>query len=313
MTKEELKKYSIEDIKELFKQHLLNSDISENTVTTRLSDAFYLTRYTNIDFLELLFSDEFESVARKEIYNALLKNSKTKNTQHEVSSYLSHICKLREFLLNTDKKPDKNTKSKKTIKKSDNDLPSPQPSQVKKYLRKWDTLEKYTAQEIAINKLFSSTFPNNDKIEEVLAKVAILNDFYSTNIFSTYPVAKHIVDLKIDSRLKAGDLSLVPEIAKVDINGNIKRFYSFATKYCSHHNESVYPICDEYVKRVLIYFRNTEGFTSFKNTELNDYQIFARTINDFITFYRLEEFTVKEIDKYLWLLGKEYFPRKYKK
>lgn len=313
MTKEEIKDYSIDNIKILFKQHLLNSNISERTVNTRFSQAFYLTRHTNLNFLELLASDDFENTARKEIYNALIKNSEAKNIQSEVSTHYGHLSKLRDFLLHTDKIAVVKPERKATTKKSSVSLPNPDTNQVKKYLSEWDKLENYTAQEAAINKLFLSTYPNNDRIEEVLAKVAILNDFYSTNIFSTYPVAKHIVNLKIDSRLKAGDLSLVSEIAKIDVNGKTKNFYSFATKYCSHHNETAYPICDVYVKRVLIYFRNTDGFSVFKSSELNNYSAFVRIINDFILFYRLEEFTIKEIDKYLWLLGKEYIPKKYKK
>jgi hypothetical protein len=50
------------------------------------------------------------------------------------------------------------------------------------------------------------------------------------------PLAKHIIDLDIDERLAAGDVTLVNEIARVDMdNGTVKNFYSFATKYCSHH------------------------------------------------------------------------------
>lgn len=97
------------------------------------------------------------------------------------------------------------------------------------------TFSFYVLQERSLNKLFIETFPNNTKIEDILIKASALNDFYSTNIFSIFPVAKHILSLNIDERLKAGDTSLVSEIASVEINGKKKVFYSFA-KYCSHHN-----------------------------------------------------------------------------
>ncbi|MDE8719163.1 hypothetical protein PZH37_19535, partial [[Eubacterium] siraeum] len=87
-------------------------------------------------------------------------------------------------------------------------------------------------------------------------KVVALNDFYITNIFSVYPVAKHILSLDIDTRLKAGDVSLVSDIQKVTINGVEKNFYSLATKYCSHHRPLDYPIYDSYVEKVLCYFRD---------------------------------------------------------
>ena len=78
--------------------------------------------------------------------------------------------------------------------------------------------------------------PSNEEISDILLKVATLNDFYSTNIFSVYPVAEHILSLKIDERLRQGDVTLVNEIQNVTINGVTRKFYSFSTKYCSHHN-----------------------------------------------------------------------------
>lgn len=73
--------------------------------------------------------------------------------------------------------------------------------EVNKYLRLWDTLENYVLQEEALDKLFFQTYPFNEEISEILIKSAALNDFYSTNIFSIFPVAKHIHNLKIDTRL----------------------------------------------------------------------------------------------------------------
>jgi len=64
---------------------------------------------------------------------------------------------------------------------------------VKKYLRKWGTLEKYTFQEASLGLLFQNFCPQNTDIVHVLLKVSALNDFYSTNIFDTHAVAKHIV------------------------------------------------------------------------------------------------------------------------
>ncbi|MDO5708167.1 MAG: hypothetical protein Q4P31_06000 [Andreesenia angusta] len=75
--------------------------------------------------------------------------------------------------------------------------------------------------------------------------------------------------------IKRKDPILVNDIARVDMNCKIINFYFFATKYCSHHDPFNYPIFDAYVERVLL--------------ELNR----------------------KDIDRYIWQLGKEYFPRKY--
>ena len=83
-----------------------------------------------------------------------------------------------------------------------------------------------------LNVHFYSIIYTNTEIDDVLIKVAALNDFYSTNIFSIYPVAKRIVEQDIDKKLKAGDLQLVNDIAKVtSADGKEHNFYSFATKY----------------------------------------------------------------------------------
>lgn len=61
-------------------------------------------------------------------------------------------------------------------------------------------------------------------------------------IFNTYAVAKHILTIpNLDNRLKQGDISLVDEIKEVTMSDGKKRdFYSFATKYCSHHNPNFF-------------------------------------------------------------------------
>lgn len=195
--------------------------------------------------------------------------------------------------------------------KSDIVISKPSAIEVEKYLKSWKNLKNYKLQEDALDKLFFELLPSNEEISDILLKVATLNDFYSTNIFSVYPVAEHILSLKIDERLRQGDVTLVNEIQNVTINGVTRKFYSFSTKYCSHHNSKEYPIYDSYVEKVLKYFRKTDKFSNFKNADLKDYQKFKNIIIAFREYYGLDEFNLKEIDQYLWQLGKEYFPNKY--
>ena len=183
--------------------------------------------------------------------------------------------------------------------------PTPSKEQVESYLAKWDALENYHLQEDALDKLFLKLCPKNTDITDILLKVSTLNDFYSTNIFSVYPVAKHILSLGIDARLKAGDVTLVNDIKQITINGTERNFYSFASKYCSHHNPLDYPIYDSYVDVVLRYFRNRDRFTSFVDSDLKDYVHFKGALIDFRVFYGLEEYNLKQLDKYVWLLGKK--------
>ena len=168
----------------------------------------------------------------------------------------------------------------------------PSPQEVAEYEQKWNTLADYVNQENALNKLFFNLCPENKDMSDILIKCSSLNDFYSTNIFKVHNVAKHFLNQKIDER-----------------NGKRFFFYSFATKYCSHHRPDIYPIYDSYVNKLLKYFRNRDGFMAFKESNLKEYSSYYNIIQSFKSFYGLQAFSVKQIDKYLWQLGKEAFNR----
>ena len=191
-------------------------------------------------------------------------------------------------------------------------VPRPSVGEIKKYLKRWNSLENYTLQEKSLKKLFSKTYPHNVKIEDVLIKVCSLNDFYSTHILSPFTIAQHIVSLKIDKSLLKEDLILVNKIAEVKMNDGITRnFYSFATKYCSHHKPKTYPIYDYYVEKILMHFKRKDSFSDFIKDDIRQYPRYRDIIIEFRNFYGLEEYSLKQIDKYLWQLGKEYFPKTY--
>lgn len=185
-------------------------------------------------------------------------------------------------------------------------IPTPSPEQIEHYIQKWENLGNYVYQEKALDKLFFELCPENKDINDILIKTATLNDFYSTNIFSVYSVAKHIGTIKnIDARIKEGDESLVEEIQEVIIKDKSKKFYSFATKYCSHHNPLAFPIYDKYVANILCIFRDRDNFFKFTGKSMRNYVVFKNTITAFMDFYDLNQYSVKDIDKYLWLLGKD--------
>ena len=190
---------------------------------------------------------------------------------------------------------------------------TPSPNLISVYLGKWEQLENYKLQEASLGLLFHSLCPENKKIEHVLLKVSALNDFYSTNIFDTYSVAKHIIKKDIDIRLEAVDYFLVNDIAKILIKGKSKNFYSFASKYCSHHKPKSYPIFDSFVEKMLLHYKSTDKFNGFDKRDLKDYRRFIDIIKSFQRFYGLEKYSLREIDIFLWLAGKEWFPRKYKR
>lgn len=217
----------------------------------------------------------------------------------------------------------------------------PSKDEVEKYHLVWDSLNNYRDHEKALALLFrnpDSPFVKNDDIAKVIIKVSALNDFYSTNIYRVHDVAKNIMSIHdFDLRLKKGDLSLVDEIRKLIFKSYSKPkeskeyewhnkevdIYSFATKYCSHHQPDKFPIYDKYVDEVITklkkqypQFFNFKIFDSFNTSipieerkcgTLKDYRIFVNQIDSLRKNFNLFDFGYKDIDRYLWQLGKRYF------
>lgn len=194
------------------------------------------------------------------------------------------------------------------MKKDNITLEGPTEELVNEYITKFlNNTEKrfrhYPFQEKAILKI-KEEFPKNNDIIEILLKVGILNSFYSTNIFKPFSVAENILKLNIDERLSKGDPSLVRDIAKTEISGKKKNFYSFATKYCSIHNPKDYPIYDSYIEWILIKYKKQYGFDKFVKKDLRDYHSFIKILKKFQEFFGLQKFTFKQIDQFLWMYAK---------
>lgn len=305
------KSMGFDDLRVRYRAYLTTLGLSDSSISTAYTDTFYLwRRVSKEEFWRVVESDSFETDARSALLDALRANS-SGNADSLVVGYVAYLRKFRAFLgqepgtvpAATNHKP-LSLHSAYTV-----DVPRPSSDQVVHYLRRWEETENYLFQERALDRLFRQLCPENKTIEDILLKAATLNEFYSTNIFSVYPVARHILTLDIDERLVRGDLTLVDDIQTVTIGGKERRFYSFASKYCSRHNERDYPIYDSYVDEVLRYFRAQDGFAQFSNDELREYRRFKEILVAFQSFYGLNSFILKEVDMYLWQLGKEYFPK----
>jgi hypothetical protein len=183
------------------------------------------------------------------------------------------------------------------------------------YIHKFSMDERYYPADNAIIKLFKA-FPRNILIEDILLKICVLNDMYSTNIFATFTMAKHIQKLGIDKSLKNGDTLIVNKIAtghgiKSTKNNREINFYSFATKYCNWHNQEQYAIYDRFVEKILLAYKQRDNFSDFSQPDLKVFPEFKRIILEFIEFYGLTGHNLKQIDKFLWMYGKEKYPTKY--
>ena len=195
------------------------------------------------------------------------------------------------------------------------DLQTPTNKLVKTYIDTFNNDERYYLADKAIISLFEA-FPKNKKLEHILLKISVINDLYSTKILGTFNMARHIQQLDIDSRLKQGDPLLVNEISSghgIISKKNSKEInlYSFATKYCNGHNRDSYAIYDSFVNKVLIAYRRKDKFSTFIETDLKNYTKFKKVVLDFKRFYNLTDHGLKQIDKFLWIYGKEKFPANY--
>ena len=314
-TKNEMMSYSLEEVRAAYIVYLHTQRLTQNTINTSKSDAFYLWKKRGKDlFWSVVYSPDFEDLGKEVLLKTLKQYSKG-DVDRNVNGYMVHLRYFRKFLATESAieipaitaKPE--TTAKRKPRKLKQQLPDPCLEQVEQYLEQWDTLDDYRLQEDALDKLFFKLCPENKDISDVLLKVSTLNDFYSTHIFKVFPMAKHIVDLDIDHRLRAGDVSLVMDIQKG--SGNKRNYYSFATKYCSHHKPLDFPIYDSYVHAVLRHYGRRDEFFAFSDLDLKNYERFKTILLAFRSFYGLEAYNLKEIDKYIWLLGKKYFQKSY--
>lgn len=314
----------IDILRQEFKTYMQERFPNDRNISSTVSMAFFLVRYgdeLDIDFQKVLSNRAIPTEYKQKLEMYFITRGR-KNPRANASVYERSLRLLLEYL---DGKPYIAVNQEKAIKKSSSfprksvvaEVPCPTKQAVNDYLKKWTELPDYSEQEAALHLLFHDTFHGNDNLSAVLLKCSTLNDFYGTNIFKIYPLAKHIVSLNIDDQLTRGDPQLVNDISEghgiKSRSGKELHLFSFATKYCSHHNPNDFPIFDSYVEKLLLYFRNVDRFSAFTSEELRDYKIFKKVILDFRKAYHLQDFNLKQIDQYLWQLGKEVFPKRYGK
>lgn len=161
----------------------------------------------------------------------------------------------------------------------------------------------------------------NTDIDNVLMKVTLINSFYNTFIQNDelVSVAQHIVRLNellenagksLDEKIKDGDSDTVNFIAYYSKTKKLPHnIYSFASKYCSFHNQKKFPIVDSYSKGMIYFINKSDTYCSeYKNTSmnsLNDYEVFCKLYKAFQETYARDNdnntLSFKEIDQYLWL------------
>lgn len=184
---------------------------------------------------------------------------------------------------------------------------------VKKYLKLFQN-DKHYSNEDKIQRLITRNIYDKDKYETILLTIVVINQLYSTNIYKIYQIADHIYKNRevIHSLISNGDSKAIKEIAIGHGLKSSKRqsdedinFYSFASKYCNYLNANEFPIYDSYIENMLCIYNKRDSFGNFKREDLRQYSVFKNAIKSFIEHYKLEVFKLRDIDKFLWLYGKE--------
>ncbi len=152
-------------------------------------------------------------------------------------------------------------------------------------------LEKWNLANRTLTEFFDENKINNSE-KIILIKVILVDGLYKTNLKDQISVAKHISNIDLlDEQLGGGNVDVVDKVAK----WNNKNLISFASKFCHFHNKKAYPIYDSYVCVAL------KILTGWKNNKI--YRDFKRSIDNFKSENKIEEFSFEDIDKYLWLFG----------
>ncbi len=200
---------------------------------------------------------------------------------------------------------------------------------VLRYIGKFDVEQKLV--EESITRIINIDRFNTD-LQSVFTKVALLNSLYGTFLLvndlseemkerwqdkkrpvTIGEVSRHIVSIakteELDDLIIQGAPEAVDMICKY-CGDSERSIYSFATKYCSWHNQEAYPIADKYSKGVLYQFiipldGELDNSTSIKERMLC-YRDFCNIVENFKHKYGLTDFSAKDMDKFLWMYGKEY-------
>lgn len=87
-----------DEVRTQYKTYLVTHNLSNNTISTACTDAFYLWRKIDKEtFWRVLESDNFETDARVALLDALRDNSKG-NIDSLINNYMAHLRRFRRFL-----------------------------------------------------------------------------------------------------------------------------------------------------------------------------------------------------------------------
>jgi|GEM_PF-1808649 len=171
---------------------------------------------------------------------------------------------------------------------------------IKKYLDLYSNQEMYFVNDTRNLEFFKAN-PSNTKLEDIQQKLSLMNDSDFIKLGAQEVMAKHILELNIDPRLAKNDLSVVPDIAHITLNGKEENLLHFASVYCNLHKPDVFPIfADQFQDFYRRYIK--EYKLDINPEELNCYDVFTEAQADLITRYGVKgKMNFLQMRKFAWI------------
>lgn len=171
---------------------------------------------------------------------------------------------------------------------------------LKKYLDIFANQEMYFLNDIKNLELFQK-YPLNTNADDIRIKLSAINDTGISQNTLMEDTIDHILSLKMDIRIKQGDLSVVEDLAHITSNGKIFYLLHFASVYCNFHRPDIYPIYSEqhldFYKRYI-----KENNLPLDLDKINTYDVFAKALNDLVRQLGLAgKMNYLQIRKFGWL------------
>lgn len=182
---------------------------------------------------------------------------------------------------------------------------------------------KYGGEGILIDEALKNNPLNNDK-SLVAMKICLIDITNGTNLSRNlgkdgglFKLSQKIVDSNFDERVKNGDTSIIPELAKWTKKEFGKNLFSFITKYCLYHNvhcynKDDYAIFDSVVSKSLHKYISEEDYeiltgnklrynSFFKMKDEYNYDLYLKIIDFIIEKNKISvENPHRKLDWFIW-------------
>lgn len=141
---------------------------------------------------------------------------------------------------------------------------------------------------------------DNSSVAGALARAALINQLYNTNVYALYRMAEHISVVFSGGDAPHGPdlVTLIAELPAAEAGGVARRHVSFASKYAHFYvDPEAYPILDSYAEDMLA-FHLGKG----KSPKSDRYRRFCEGVDQLWAALNREG-PRRDLDRYLWIAG----------